>query len=61
MYEIKMIDAVGKSVFNSAVDVNNETKLVTIPVEHLASGIYSIIVSDGQNEAKVIRFQKTQR
>jgi hypothetical protein len=56
-----MIDAVGKVVFQTSIDLNNETKLVNIPVTNLATGLYTIMVSDRQNEMKAIRFQKTQQ
>jgi hypothetical protein len=60
-FDVKMIDAVGKVVFQTSIDLNNETKLVNIPVTNLATGLYTIMVSDRQNEMKAIRFQKTQQ
>ncbi|MBL7766374.1 MAG: tandem-95 repeat protein [Chitinophagaceae bacterium] len=56
-YEVKMMDAVGQVVFYTNLDLQNETRIINIPIKHLASGLYSVLVSDGI-DVKVIRFQK---
>jgi hypothetical protein len=57
-YDVKMVDAVGRVVYSVSIDIKNETKLIEIPVEHLATGLYNILVTDRISESKVIRFQK---
>jgi hypothetical protein len=56
-YSIKMIDIFGQTVYQTSVDVRNETKILSIPIQHLATGIYNILITDG-NDVNVIRFTK---
>jgi hypothetical protein len=36
----------------------NETKVISLPVANLPSGIYSIMITDDGNEHKVIKMTK---
>lgn len=56
-YDIKMVNAIGQQVYFNHIDMFNETKIISIPVEHLAAGIYSVIISDTYS-TKAIKFTK---
>lgn len=57
-FDVKIVDAVGKLVSQANYDLNNETKLIQIPVSYLSPGLYIIRINNGVNESKVIRFNK---
>jgi phenolic acid decarboxylase len=56
-YDIKMLDILGKTVYHHSIGLDNETKLIQIPIQSLSSGIYTIKVSDTQG-SEVIKFIK---
>lgn len=59
-FSIKMVDGTGRMLFERSLSLKNESRIIQLPVEHLADGIYSVLVNDG-SQTKVIRYQKTSK
>lgn len=56
-YQIKLVDTLGQVLFTKTTDCNSEAKVIALPTNSFASGIYSVIVSN-QTEEVVMQFEK---
>jgi hypothetical protein len=56
-YQIKLVDTLGHVLFTKTTDCNSEAKVIALPTNSFASGIYSVIVSN-QTEEVVMQFEK---
>ncbi|MEZ5047451.1 MAG: Ig-like domain-containing protein [Chitinophagaceae bacterium] len=57
LYEIKMYDMSGKTVYSNAYEIKNEKKTISIPLQALANGMYNIVIKNAE-KTEVIKFQK---
>ena len=56
-YAIRIIDVLGKTVYQHTVITNQVNQVITAPVTQLGNGIYSVIVGNA-TETEVLRFEK---
>jgi hypothetical protein len=56
-YEIRIINSIGQQVYHTSLEVLNETKVISLPIEQLPTGIYSVLIHDGITQ-KVIKLTK---
>jgi hypothetical protein len=56
-YEIRIINSIGQQVYNTSLELLNETKVISLPIEQLPTGIYSVLIHDGIT-SKVIKLTK---
>jgi hypothetical protein len=57
-YTIQILNAIGQILYTTTIEIVNETKVISLPVANLPSGIYSIMITDDGNEHKVIKMTK---
>ena len=57
-YKIKVFDIYGNMIYENAMAVNNETKIISINTSNWATGNYVMIANNGK-ESKIVKFAKT--
>ena len=57
IFDIKIIDAIGKIVYSASFETKNNKKIIDIPTFNFSSGIYTVILNNG-NESQIIKFSK---
>jgi hypothetical protein len=58
-YDFVIVDQLGKTMYTAEID--SENSRLSIPVDHLADGIYYYRLTQGQNEVKHGRFLKVEK
>lgn len=58
VYQVSIVNTLGQVVYTTTEELNNETKVLNLPIRNLASGIYSIIVQDDGSLRQVIKLTK---
>ncbi len=43
-YQIKIINIFGSILYRTSVDINHETKVITLPTQSFSKGIYSVVI-----------------
>jgi hypothetical protein len=56
-YSIKLVNAIGQTLMEKSMDLDNESKIIPIHMQSFATGIYTLLVSNGV-ETNTIRLIK---
>ena len=56
-YQIKIYDIYGNLIYENAMAVNNETKIISINTSNWATGNY-VMIANNKKESKILKFAK---
>ena len=56
-YQIKIYDIYGNLIYENAMAVNNETKIISINTSNWAIGNY-VMIANNKKESKILKFAK---